>query len=92
MAERSAGLPSQGQVTELLEGAFARAGYDIEDVVIERNRYVRGPRTNTELVTVGRRITMRQNTRVDGGTPNMNQGGRPYQNLPAEWQGPYFRQ
>ncbi|WP_260763942.1 ribosome maturation factor RimP [Mycobacterium sp. SMC-4] len=35
MAERSAGLPSQGQVTELLEGAFARAGYDIEDVVID---------------------------------------------------------
>ncbi|MGE2835781.1 ribosome maturation factor RimP [Mycobacterium sp. SMC-4] len=35
MAERSAGLPSQGQVIELLEGAFARAGYDLEDVVLD---------------------------------------------------------
>lgn len=74
------------------QNADVNSAEGIEDVVIERNRYVRGPRTNTELVTVGRRITMRQNTRVDGGTPNMNQGGRPYQNLPAEWQGPYFRQ
>lgn len=35
MAERSAGLPSQRQVIELLEGAFARAGYDLEDVVLD---------------------------------------------------------
>ncbi|MDA2893171.1 ribosome maturation factor RimP [Mycolicibacterium sp. BiH015] len=35
MAERSTGLPSQRQVIELLEGQFARAGYDIEDVVID---------------------------------------------------------
>lgn len=39
MAERSTdsrpGLPSQRQVVELLDGDFARAGYDIEDVVID---------------------------------------------------------
>ena len=35
MTERSAGLPSQKQVIELLDGEFARAGYDIEDVMIE---------------------------------------------------------
>ncbi|MGD9620470.1 MAG: ribosome maturation factor RimP [Mycolicibacterium sp.] len=35
MAERSTGLPSQRQVTELLEGEFARAGFDIEDVLID---------------------------------------------------------
>lgn len=35
MAERSTGLPSQRQVIELLHGSFARAGYDIEDVVID---------------------------------------------------------
>lgn len=35
MSERSTGLPSQQQVIELLDGEFARAGYDIEDVVIE---------------------------------------------------------
>lgn len=31
---RSARLPSQKQVIELLDGEFARAGYEIEDVVI----------------------------------------------------------
>lgn len=35
MIERSAGLPTQQQVVELLDGEFARAGYDIEDVVID---------------------------------------------------------
>jgi ribosome maturation factor RimP len=35
VTERSAGLPSQKQVIELLDGEFARAGYDIEDVVID---------------------------------------------------------
>jgi ribosome maturation factor RimP len=35
VTERSAGLPSQRQVIELLDGEFARAGYDIEDVVID---------------------------------------------------------
>lgn len=35
MAERSTGLPSQRQVIELLDGEFARAGYDIEDVVVD---------------------------------------------------------
>lgn len=35
MTQRSAGLPSQEQVIELLDGEFARAGYDIEDVVID---------------------------------------------------------
>jgi ribosome maturation factor RimP len=29
------GLPSQAQVTELLAGEFARAGYEIEEVVID---------------------------------------------------------
>ena len=35
MTERSTGLPSQRQVVELLDGEFARAGYEIEDVVID---------------------------------------------------------
>jgi ribosome maturation factor RimP len=39
---RSAGLPSQKQVIELLDGEFARAGYEIEDVVI--NTATRPPR------------------------------------------------
>ncbi|MGH3633768.1 ribosome maturation factor RimP [Mycobacterium sp.] len=36
------GLPSQTQVIELLDGEFARAGYEIEDVVIDTR--VRPPR------------------------------------------------
>lgn len=39
---RSADLPSQTQVVELLEGEFARAGYEIDDVVI--NASTRPPR------------------------------------------------
>src|ERR1700716_1144837 len=35
VTEGSAGLPSQKQVIELLDGEFARAGYEIEDVVID---------------------------------------------------------
>jgi ribosome maturation factor RimP len=35
VTERSVGLPSQKQVIELLDGEFARAGYEIEDVVID---------------------------------------------------------
>lgn len=35
MTERSAGLPSQKQVIELLDGEFVRAGYEIEDVLID---------------------------------------------------------
>ncbi|KUI26764.1 ribosome maturation factor RimP [Mycobacterium sp. GA-2829] len=32
---RPAGLPSQEQVMELLDGEFARAGYEIENVIID---------------------------------------------------------
>jgi ribosome maturation factor RimP len=35
VTERSAGLPSQKQVIELLDGEFARAGCEIEDVLID---------------------------------------------------------
>jgi ribosome maturation factor RimP len=35
VAQQSAGLPSQRQVIDLLAGEFARAGYDIEDVVVD---------------------------------------------------------
>jgi ribosome maturation factor RimP len=42
VTERSAGLPSQKEVIELLDGEFARAGYEIEDVVIDTA--VRPPR------------------------------------------------
>ncbi|MFM8599812.1 MAG: ribosome maturation factor RimP [Mycobacterium sp.] len=37
MTQRPPGLPSPEQVTELLEDDFARAGYEIEDVTVEKN-------------------------------------------------------
>lgn len=36
MTEHSAGLPSQKEVIELLDGEFARAGYEIEDVIVDQ--------------------------------------------------------
>jgi ribosome maturation factor RimP len=39
------GLPSQTQVIELLDGEFARAGYEIEDVVVD-------PRARPPRITV----------------------------------------
>ncbi len=41
----AAGLPSQTQVIELLDGTFARAGYEIDDVVID-------PRARPPRITV----------------------------------------
>ena len=41
----SIGLPSQTQVIELLDGEFSRAGYEIEDVVID-------PRARPPRITV----------------------------------------
>jgi ribosome maturation factor RimP len=35
VTEHSAGLPSQKQVIELLDDEFARAGYEIEDVIVD---------------------------------------------------------
>lgn len=39
MTERSAGLPSQKQVIELLDDEFARAGYEVEDVIIDETAH-----------------------------------------------------
>ncbi|MGE8942932.1 PKD domain-containing protein [Leptospira interrogans] len=63
----------------------------IEDVIIERNRFVRGPHTNTDAWLVGRRITMRNNTRSDGGPLNLSIGNAS-PSLPKDWLGPYYRQ
>jgi hypothetical protein len=69
------------------------AGTDegIEDMIIERNNFFRGPYTNTEMYLVGRRITARGNTRADGGRPNLSIGS-PSVTMPAEWHGPYYLQ
>jgi len=62
----------------------------LEDIVLENNVFVRGPKTNTEFILMGRRMTARGNVRADGGVPNINQFGNSYQRLPADWNGPYF--
>lgn len=79
----TAGVAPENIAPETVQG--------IEDVVIERNRFIRGPYTNTEMENVGRRITTRDNVRVDGGVPQLSIGSTS-PNLPAEWIGPYFRQ
>lgn len=61
----------------------------LEDVILENNRFIRGPNTNTEFILMGRRMSNRGNVRVDGGAVNINQFGNQY-NLPAEWNGPYY--
>ncbi len=66
-------------------------GQGIEDVILENNLFVRGPNTNTEFILMGRRMTTRGNTRLDGWVPNINQFGNQYQ-VPADWNGPYYIQ
>ena len=71
-------------------GPDSREG--LEDVVLENNRFIRGVNTNTEFILMGRRMTSRGNTRVDGGPVNINQFGNSYQLLPPEWVGPFYYQ
>jgi hypothetical protein len=68
------------------------SGEGIEDVVIERNRFARGPVTNTDILTVGRRITTRANTRIDGGPLAISRDTTSdYPLLPTDWRGPYYQ-
>ena len=62
----------------------------LEDVILENNRFHRGPNTNTEFILMGRRMSNRGNVRIDGGPVNINQFGNSFQLLPAEWNGPYY--
>lgn len=79
----TAGVAPQNRAPGTAEG--------IEDVLIERNRFIRGPYTNTEMENFGRRITTRDNSRLDGQPPNLSVG-QPSPSLPPEWHGPFFRQ
>lgn len=69
-------------------GPDSREG--LEDIILENNRFHRGPLTNTEFILMGRRVSNRGNVRIDGGQCNINQFGNSYELLPAEWNGPYF--
>jgi PKD domain len=64
----------------------------IEDVVIEKNRFIRGSRTETDLVITGRRIGTRGNTvgstAASASVGSDGHGG----GLPSDWKGPYFSQ
>ena len=48
------GLPSQTQVIELLDAEFTRAGYEIEDVVIDERS--QPPQRELELAGVDRGV------------------------------------
>jgi hypothetical protein len=74
------------------QNADVNSGEGIEDVVVENNRFARGPRTNTDVVLVGRRLTTRGNARVDGQNLSIGYTHQPasYSLLPQDWKGPYF--
>jgi PKD domain len=61
----------------------------VEDVIVENNRFQRGPNTNADMVLVARRITTRGNARVDGGALNIAPLTGTFA-LPLTWQGPYW--
>ena len=64
----------------------------IEDVIVENNRFARGPRTNADVVLVGRRLTTRGNARTDGQNLSIGYTHQPtsYPLLPQAWKGPYL--
>jgi hypothetical protein len=62
----------------------------LEDIVLEGNRFFRGDRTNTEAVIVGRRMTSRGNSRIDGRSPNINSAPTVNWATSSDWRGPYF--
>lgn len=68
------------------------SGEGIEDVIVENNRLARGPRTNVDILVVGRRITTRGNARtVDGANLTVStEQSASYPSLPQSWRGPYF--
>ena len=59
----------------------------IEDVIVENNRFSRGPNSSTDVVIAGRRITVRGNTVLVGGTLRV---GTDNGVLPAGWTGPNY--
>jgi len=76
------------------QNAGENSGEGIEDVIIESNRFHRGPNTNGDIIIVGRRMTTRGNTRFTGGAATVSiEGTSPstYPNLPADWRGPYYQ-
>jgi hypothetical protein len=62
----------------------------IEDAIVENNKFARGPKTTTDAVVLGRRLTGRGNATLDG--RSMNVGTEPNDELPPEWIGPYYEQ
>jgi len=69
----------------------AGSGEGIEDVIVENNRFHRGPNTNTDVLIVGRRLGARGNTRATGGTGlNISTDSSTSYPLPGQWVGPYY--
>jgi hypothetical protein len=68
------------------------SGEGIQDVIVENNRFLRGPNTNIDLRLAGRRMTTRGNSFGTSSSFNVVtlSAGGPYFNLPSSWLGPYF--
>ena len=61
--------------------------------ILERNRFIHGPNTNTDILLVGRRIKTSGNTRADGGSVTIStDASATYTSLPSTWRGPYYIQ
>jgi hypothetical protein len=60
----------------------------LEDVIVENNRFIRGSRTNNDLMLQGRRMSARGNSRVDGLDTKI--GFYNSSVIPPEWNGPYW--
>lgn len=74
------------------QNTTSESGEGIEDVVVENNRFARGPNTNVDVLMVGRRLLTRGNTRTTSGASMTisTENSATYTNLPSTWRGPYY--
>ncbi len=78
-----AGVGSQNRDVGTTEGN--------EDVIIENNRFTRGPHGVAEMENTARRLTTRGNVRTDGGPIALSIAPQA-PSLPDEWYGPFFQE
>ncbi len=84
---RSARLPSREQVIELLDGEFARAGYEVEDVAIDAA--TRPPTHHRRSPTATTASTSTRSRRCPGWPPScLDAARRPIDDAPTSWRSP----
>lgn len=65
-------------------------GEGLEDIIVENNRFVRGPNTSTDLIIQARRVTVRGNATSTGA--KLVTGSDPNPEVPAAWSSPNYIQ